>query len=101
MPESSTVPLPSGPTGWSPHPAPGLIGENSGRQLLTSAGVFPTNTAAAFVGMISPTPYALPSGMDPFQRSYQRKSLPVSKWKLKKYAGTDQELKLNEFLHLS
>ena len=32
--------------------------------------------------------------------SYSRKSLPVSKWKVEKYAGTDQGLKLNEFLHL-
>lgn len=31
---------------------------------------------------------------------YGHKSLPVSKWKLEKYAGSDQGLKLNEFLVL-
>lgn len=45
-------------------------------------------------------PYIPQPAIDAFPKPYGRKSLPVSKWKLDKYAGTDQGLKLNEFLHL-
>lgn len=75
-----------------------------------SAGQFPVNPISggqipSTVPMVSGswgigTPYPPLGVQDPFQRSYHRKSLPVSQWKLEKYAGSDQGLKLNEFLHL-
>lgn len=40
------------------------------------------------------------STMEACRGQFGHKSLPVSKWKLNKYAGTDQGLKLNEFLVL-
>lgn len=53
----------------------------------------------ATVGFNTPQPSHV-HHLGPANNSFHRKSLPVSKWKLEKYAGTDQGLKLNEFLYL-
>lgn len=47
-------------------------------------------------------PLSVPMQISPqtARGNFNRQSLPVSKWKLDKYAGNDQGLKLNEFLVL-
>ncbi|KXJ68007.1 hypothetical protein RP20_CCG006673 [Aedes albopictus] len=88
---------------WSSQANPGMITSAASSQLPTnSGGCGPIPMVGPLipgdVGIAPPPP--TPSVGDYFPRPYQRKSLPVSKWKLEKYAGTDQGLKLNEFLHL-
>lgn len=66
----------------------------------TSFGVYPSAPVSSIIPPVVTTTSVSFLPANPIHFAYNRKSLPVSKWKVDKYAGTDQGLKLNEFLHL-
>lgn len=96
-------PTVSSTTGWPLISSSGIATSASLGQLpanLISSGPLSSAVPIGSEGLGQGTLYPPLVVQDPTQRPYNRKSLPVSKWKLEKYAGSDQGLKLNEFLHL-
>ena len=77
------------------YPIPGMIHSNSpvlGSTIGSVPSPLSSMGSSVSVGAGS-MPYVPQPITDVFPRPYGRKSLPVSKWKLDKYAGTDQGLK--------
>lgn len=86
---------------WNQYSAPGPVPDV--HRLISRVNItpsYPGPTIAAPGQAHVPPPACYPAPADFPRGNYGHKSLPVSKWKLEKYAGTDQGLKLNEFLVL-